>query len=217
LRDWLLSSPPVLLQAATWGALAFELLFAPLALLRRLRPFIWGAMLVMHLGLIALIDFADLSLWMVMLSLFTFDPGWVKPIKAKAAEMIFYDGQCGLCHRFVRFALAEDGDGRAFRFAPLEGEAFRAALPEERRRALPDSLIVMRADGELLSRSAAVLHLLKRLGGGWRIAGAAAGSLPSAWLDRGYDCVARLRRQLFPAPSSACPLVPAQLRGRFEH
>ncbi len=98
-----------------------------------------------------------------------------------------------------------------------EGEAFRAAVPEHRRAALPDSLIVMREDGDLLSRSAAVLHLLRRLGGVWRVTGMLAGCLPSAWLDRGYDCLARVRRQLFPAPSSACPLIPAQLRERFEH
>jgi hypothetical protein len=34
----------------------------------------------MHLSLIALIDFADLSLGMVLIHLFTFDPGWVTPL-----------------------------------------------------------------------------------------------------------------------------------------
>ncbi len=58
---------------------AFELLFAPLALSRRLRPFLWAGMLAMHLGLMALIDFADLSFGMVILHLFTFDPGWIRP------------------------------------------------------------------------------------------------------------------------------------------
>ncbi|MGH7213559.1 MAG: hypothetical protein ACREIT_02165 [Tepidisphaeraceae bacterium] len=32
----------------------------------------------MHLGLMVLIDFADLSLGMVMLHAFTFNPAWVK-------------------------------------------------------------------------------------------------------------------------------------------
>jgi hypothetical protein len=76
LRESLLSLPGWMLHAGTWAALAGELAFAPLALIRRLRPWIWGMMLLMHLSLIALIDFADLSLGMVMIHLFTCDPGW---------------------------------------------------------------------------------------------------------------------------------------------
>ena len=74
--DLMLSMPAALLRAATWGALAFEILFAPLALSGRVRPWIWAGGLAMHLSLIVLIDFADLSLGMVMLHLFTLDPGW---------------------------------------------------------------------------------------------------------------------------------------------
>jgi hypothetical protein len=88
MRDALLALPSVYLRAATWGTLGLELLFAPLALSRPLRPWLWGAMLTLHLGLIGLIDFADLSLGMVMLHLFTYDvirdggklrPDWVVP------------------------------------------------------------------------------------------------------------------------------------------
>ena len=78
LNELMLSLPEGVMAALTWGALAAELLFAPLALARRLRPWLWAAMLAMHLGLITLIDFADLSLGMVMLHLFTFDPRWLR-------------------------------------------------------------------------------------------------------------------------------------------
>lgn len=77
LRDLVLGLPSPLLPAATWGTLVLEIAFAPLALLRRVRPWLWTAMLALHLSLIALIDFADLSLGMVMLHLFTFDPAWL--------------------------------------------------------------------------------------------------------------------------------------------
>ncbi len=216
LRDALLALPPAFLQAATWGALALELLFAPLALSRKLRPWLWAAMLAMHLGLIALIDFADLSLGMVTLHLFTFDPGWVKPLRTKAAEMIFYDGRCGLCHRAVRFILAEDRRGEAFRFAPLGGEVFLAAVTEGRRAALPDSLVVLTAEGELLSRSAAALYVMRKLGGMWRMVALIGQLTPVAWRDGVYDAVARMRYRLFRKPESACPLLPGHLRSRFE-
>ncbi len=216
MRDALLALPPALLHAATWGALALELLFAPLALLRGLRPWLWAAMLAMHLGLIALIDFADLSLGMVMLHLFTFDPGWVKPLRAKGTAMVFYDGHCGLCHRAVRFILAEDIRGEAFRFAPLDSDTFRAAVAEEHRAALPDSLIVLTAEGELLSRSPAVLYVMERLGGVWRLIALIGRLIPGAWLDRVYDAVARVRLRLFRKPETACPLLPGHLRERFD-
>jgi hypothetical protein len=77
-RDLALALPAPVLQAAAWAVLALELAYAPLALVRRLRPLLWSSMLALHLGLIALIDFADLSLGMVMIHLFTFDPGWVR-------------------------------------------------------------------------------------------------------------------------------------------
>jgi hypothetical protein len=85
-RDALLALPGGFLRLATWTALFLELSFAPLALLSRLRPWLWLLLLLMHLSLIALIDFADLSLGMVMLHLFTFDPAWVRARPSKVAE-----------------------------------------------------------------------------------------------------------------------------------
>jgi predicted DCC family thiol-disulfide oxidoreductase YuxK len=150
-----------------------------------------------------------------MLHLFTFDPGWVRPRRAPATEMIFYDGHCGLCHRAVRFVLAEDSTGRTFRFAPLDSEAFRTAIPEASRARLPDSLIVLAADGTTLTRSSAVRHVMTRLGGLWRVAALLAGAVPVRLLDRAYDGIASIRGRLFAAPPQACPVVPKHLRERF--
>jgi|HubBroStandDraft_6_1064221.scaffolds.fasta_scaffold36373_1 hypothetical protein len=78
LRLCLLALPPVLLKCATWGSLGLEISFAPLALLRRARPWIWSAMLGLHLGLLLLISFPDLTAGMVLLHLFTFNPAWLR-------------------------------------------------------------------------------------------------------------------------------------------
>ena len=208
--------PDGVLRLASWGTLGLELTFAPLVLSSRLRPWLWSLMLAMRLSLVVVIDFADLSLDMVMLHLFTFDPAWVRPQKASGTEMLFYDGHCGLCHRAVRFILAEDRTGDTFRFAPLESEAFRAAVREPDRAALPDSLIVLTTDGVLLTRSAAVLHLLRRLGGVWRLLGSVISVVPTPLRDRVYDGIARVRYRLFRPPAEACPIVPADLQGRFQ-
>jgi hypothetical protein len=95
-HDFTSALPDWLLQVSTWGALGLELLFAPLALLARARPWIWATMLALHLGLIVIIDFTDLSLGMVMLHLFTFDPRWFrrrprKPRQTKAPPIMEVD------------------------------------------------------------------------------------------------------------------------------
>lgn len=129
--------------------------------------------------------------------------------------IVFFDGDCGLCHRFVRFALARDSGAR-LRFAPLGGEtARREASALLSRGPLPDSTVVL-ARGELLVRAAAVARVLVELGGTWRVLGVVLGALPRALADRGYDCVAARRKRWFARPDSACPLLPAELARRIE-
>jgi predicted DCC family thiol-disulfide oxidoreductase YuxK len=214
-RDLLLDLPAELLQLATWSTLGLELFFAPLCLIRRLRPWLWGVMLAMHLGLIALIDFADLSLGMVMLHLFTFDPAWIRARRAESPEWIFYDGRCGLCHQFVRFVLAEDRAGDAFRFAPIGSPTFLAMVPACQRAVLPDSVIVRTESGNLLSRSAAVLHVLRTFGGAWAAVAWSFAWIPVSAADRLYDAVARSRARLFSLPNDGCPVLPHRLAARF--
>src|SRR5262249_38704783 len=154
-----------------------------------LRPWLWGLMLLMHLSLILILDFADLSLGMVMIHLFTADPGWVPPLRG-GTERLFYDGHCGLCQWWVRFILAEDLTGEAFRFSPLQGETYQAVALEKERQSLPATIVLQREDGVLLLRSAAVLHILRRLGGVWRLLAGLLVLVPVRLRDRLYDGVA---------------------------
>lgn len=130
-----------------------------------------------------------------------------------AREMIFYDGTCGLCHAMVRFTAGRDR-AACFAYAPLGGETFRARMRQAA--AYPaNSVVVQTSAGELLARSAAVLHVLRRLGGGWRALAAVLAVIPRPLLDGGYRTVARVRRALWAAPAGECPVVPPSLRSRF--
>jgi|HubBroStandDraft_2_1064218.scaffolds.fasta_scaffold54183_2 predicted DCC family thiol-disulfide oxidoreductase YuxK len=135
---------------------------------------------------------------------------------APAAEYLFYDGHCGLCHRAVKFVLRHDRSGTAFRFAALQGETFMAQVAEKRREGLPDSVVVLTRDGELLVRSAAFLHIFRRLGGRWRVLAAVLSVVPRGWRDVAYDFVARIRYRVFGRREDLCPIVPAELRARFD-
>ena len=137
-------------------------------------------------------------------------------VPASPTERIFYDGDCGVCHWSVGFVARHDPTGEAFRFAPLEGETFRRAVPAEERRALPDSMIVHTAEGEQLLRSDAVRHILSRLGRVWRILGRLLVLIPRPIRDWFYDRFAERRHRLSQRPDGTCPILPPELRRRFD-
>lgn len=212
-RHALLTLPDPLRRAMTWSVAGAMLLFGGLVLIRKTRALAWGVLCLILLGTIALTRFDSTALGMVALLLFTFDPAWVRS-RGEGPSVVFYDGSCGLCHGAVRFLLAEDRS-QAFRFAPLQSEAFLAAIPEERRRTIPDSIVVLTEKDELLLRSDAVVYLLRRLGGMWRVLGEALARVPGGVRDLGYDGIARVRKRIFPPPPEACPRMPKELRTRF--
>jgi predicted DCC family thiol-disulfide oxidoreductase YuxK len=202
-REIALASPAGALRLATWAALALELLYAPLALVRRVRPWIWIAMAAMHLGLLVLVDFAELSLGMLVLHFFTFDPLWVPGRWIARQDRVLYDGTCGLCHRAVRFVLAEDRLGKAFTFSPLPDDS--------------DSVVVRTEEGRLLRRSDAMIYVLDRLGGLWRAIAVGMRLVPRVGRDFVYDFVARRRYGWFGREATACPVLPPDLRSRFQN
>jgi predicted DCC family thiol-disulfide oxidoreductase YuxK len=135
---------------------------------------------------------------------------------ASKPEMLFYDGHCGLCHRAVVFVLAHDRDGTAFRFAPLQGETFQRLVTPKQQRLLPDSVVVMTTDGNLLVRSEAFLHIWRRLGGAWKVLAGALSIVPRGLRDFIYNFVARIRFRVFGRREDLCPVMPQDLRARFD-
>ncbi len=215
-RDLIAAFPEGLIRYFTWAVPALELAFAPLALFRRLRPWVWLFGLITQLKLMLAFDLVVPGLGLILLHGFTFDPAWIRPMRAGDEDTLFYDGSCGLCHASVRAVLAEDRSGAAFRFAPLEGARFLSLLSAEQRRNLPDSLVVRPLDGAILTRSRGVFYIGKRLGGIWRVGSTIFGAIPSSLSDFLYDGIAAIRYKLFRRPAEACPLLPPSLRSRFE-
>jgi predicted DCC family thiol-disulfide oxidoreductase YuxK len=213
-RTFFLTLPAWLLKAATWSALLLELSFAPLALFRRLRPILWLCMVGLHLGLLVLVNFTDLTIGMLVLHFFTFDPAWI-PSPKPAGEAIFYDGHCGLCHGLVRFILSEDRSALPFSFAPLQGEEIKRTLPDGVRASLPDSVVVVDQQKNVLTRSTAMIYVLERLGGLWFLFAALLKLVPRTLRDLAYDAIASVRKKIFGTTEEVCPLVPQFLRARF--
>jgi predicted DCC family thiol-disulfide oxidoreductase YuxK len=66
------------------------------------------------------------------------------------------------------------------------------------------------------TRAGAVRQIGHRLGGAWRLLAIASSAIPTPWLDRAYDAIARVRHRLFARPAAACPVSPEPLRARFD-
>lgn len=131
-------------------------------------------------------------------------------------ERIFYDGDCGVCHWSVGFVARHDRAGDVFRFAPLGGEVFRAEVPAEVRDSLPDSMVVQTRSGSLLLRSDGLVHILRRLGLFWRLLAQILFLVPRPIRNYAYDRFAERRHRLAAKPDGVCPLMPPDLRQRFD-
>lgn len=116
------------------------------------------------------------------------------PALSVPGPVVLYDGECGLCHRSVKFLIARDR-GQLY-YAPLQGEtaaALRARHPE-----IPTVLeSVVLVDGDRVHlRSKAFLYITKYLTAPWRWAYHVRW-LPAFLLDLGYRVIARVRYRIW--------------------
>ena len=199
-RDLSLMLPPAGIAVLTWATLAAEIVFLPLSFVARGRVIAWTVMLAMHVGILLMVDFADLSVGMVMLHLFTFDPAWLRAPADARQPVLLFDGECGLCNAVVRLLIWEDAATR-LRFAPLQSPPAQAWLAAH---GLPtrdfDSVVFVRDWNEPgsrpLLRTDGVSAALRELGG----VGAVLAWLrfvPSILRDLAYKGVGRTRYALF--------------------
>jgi predicted DCC family thiol-disulfide oxidoreductase YuxK len=127
--------------------------------------------------------------------------------------IIFFDGVCGLCNRFVDLVLDVDR-ARIFRFAPLQGETARALLPPQPADPLAWSMLYLDEHG-LHDESDATLGVYRRLGGLWSLL-ALLRFVPRAIRNPVYRFVARNRYRWFgrrdtcrlPTPDEAARFLP---------
>lgn len=200
-RDMLLRLPDSVHAALTWGALAMELLFLPLCIIRVGRLIAWTAMAAMHLGILVTVDFADLSFGMVMIHLFTFDARWFPPRRDGRQPVLLYDGDCGLCNAVLRFLMREDATAR-MNFAPLQSPAGQEFLRYHGMSTTDFDSLVFVPDWSaprspvFKIRTNGVLAALDEIGGVWRVF-TALRIVPAPLRDPLYKIIARARYRLF--------------------
>jgi predicted DCC family thiol-disulfide oxidoreductase YuxK len=132
--------------------------------------------------------------------------------------LLFFDGVCGLCNRLVDYLMVHD-KARKLRYAPLQGETFKALAVELPELTKIDSLVVAHrtAEGEpaqIYIRSQAALFALGELGGGWGLLCRTLRLVPRFLSDGLYRFVAKVRYRIF-GKYAACRLPSTEERALF--
>ena len=126
--------------------------------------------------------------------------------------IIFYDGECGFCNRWVQFYLKNEKDfelmGSRPSFSPLQGDAAAKLIPEE----TDLSSIIYLEGGKVYRKSTAVLRIMKNMKCLYRILSCVGNIIPRCLRDVAYDCVAK-RRQILASPY--CHIPTKEEKARF--
>ena len=210
LRDLLLDLPLSMINFLTWFTLALEIGFCVLCIFRKTRLWAWILIMLMHLGILSLVSFADLTFGMLMVHFFTFDPRWFGENPRKGEKkVVLFDGVCGMCNRSVNLLMSIDARNLLL-FSPLQGE-FAAREAKEDAKDL--QTILFFDNGKIYKRSTAVVRILTQLGGVWSIARIFL-LFPSILRDTVYRWIANNRYKWF-GKSDACRLPTKEEREKF--
>lgn len=125
---------------------------------------------------------------------------------------VIFDGTCGLCNRFVVFALRRDRS-QTLRFASNHSSVAQQLLASVNLVGADAHTVVVVEGGAALVRSSAIIFVASRLGWPWSML-AVFRFVPRFLRDWGYSLVARNRIAIF-GRVGECALVPAELRRRI--
>jgi len=126
--------------------------------------------------------------------------------------ILLFDGVCNLCNSIVQFTIKRDSKGK-FKFASLQSESGQAML---KKLGLPiddfDSFVFIHQDKYFL-KSSAGLHVLKELGGVWKLFYVFI-ILPKPLRDFIYNIIAKTRYSVF-GKRDTCMVPTQDIKHRF--
>ena len=136
----------------------------------------------------------------------------------RPTNVVFFDGVCGLCNRFVDFVLSRDRRA-AIRFAPLQGETAGRVLSTQYSVLSAgsqsfDTIVWRDSSNHEFVRSAAAVRVLWRIGGSWWLIGWLLWLIPRPLRDVGYRIISANRYRWF-GKKETCRLPSPDERSRF--
>ena len=120
-------------------------------------------------------------------------------------NVIYYDGECGLCHLAVRFILRVDSKSK-FYFSPLSN--------------LDNNLkhidsIILKKWNKVFYEGHVIIIIFENIENNWNYLGKVLKLIPINVLDTAYRWVSRNRAKISVKKVSSCPMVPNYYRKRF--
>ena len=165
LREFFAGLPMFFSKIATWLVLFLEICFLPLALFKPTRKWIWLALVLLHIGILLIIDFTDLTLGMLMIHWFTFDASWLKA-KPKRSGILYFDGVCVMCNHFAKFLISEDKND-ALQFASLQGDSAKYNIDAKHLNNI--NTLIYQEGEKTYSQSSGILQAIASLGGIYKL------------------------------------------------
>ena len=120
-------------------------------------------------------------------------------------NVIYYDGECGLCHLAVRFILRVDSKNN-FYFSPLSNLDINLKNI--------DSIIFKRGN-KVFYEGQAIIMIFENIDNNWNYLAKVLKLIPINLLDTAYRWVSRNRAKVSVKKVSSCPIVPSCYQKRF--
>lgn len=127
-------------------------------------------------------------------------------------QVVLFDGVCNLCNGYVNWLIDHDKNN-VFKFASLQSEAGKKLVAELGIQGNYLNTIVLYDNGKGYTHSTAVLHIVRQLGGIYRLA-ALMLLIPAFIRNAVYNFVARNRYKWF-GKRDTCRIPTADLRKKF--
>ena len=105
-------------------------------------------------------------------------------------KIIYYDGDCGLCHVLVRFILRIDIKNQ-FYFSPISNF-------QNKEKTNDLESIILSINGNLLYKSEAIINAFNIIGNGWSLVAQLLQIMPKDLADTTYDWVSKNRKKWTP-------------------
>ena len=120
-------------------------------------------------------------------------------------NIIYYDGECGLCHLAVRFILRVDSKSK-FYFSPLY------KLDNNLKNI--DSIILKKGN-MIFYEGQAIIMIFENIENNWNYLAKVLKLIPINVLNTAYRWVSRNRAKISVKKVSSCPIVPSYYQKRF--
>ena len=120
-------------------------------------------------------------------------------------NIIYYDGECGLCHLAVRFILRIDSKSK-FYFSPLSNLDNNLKSIDS---------IILKKGNKVFYEGQAIIMIFENIDNNWNYLAKVLNLIPINVLDAAYRWVSRNRAKVSVKKVSSCPIVPNSYQKRF--